>query len=115
MAEAEDLCSQIAVIRAGKLVATGTPEDLQSQAGEPWIEVKGRGFTPQLLEQLRSHPMVSGIKAGVGQLEIGLIQGVQTPELVHLMVTGGAEVAEVRPGSASLEDVFLTLMAEESA
>ena len=34
--------------------------------------------------------------------------------LVRLLVQAGAEVEEVRRGKASLEDVFLTLMEEES-
>ncbi len=34
--------------------------------------------------------------------------------LVRLLVQAGAEVEEVHRGKASLEDVFLTLMEEES-
>jgi len=39
---------------------------------------------------------------------------VDTAPLVSLLVQQGVEVAEVRREQASLEDVFLTLMTEES-
>jgi len=43
MAEAERLCSQVAVIREGKLVAVGNPDKLRAQAGGPRVEIFGRG------------------------------------------------------------------------
>lgn len=62
LAEAEKLCQRTGVIRQGKLLAVGHPDELRSQAGGPRVEVVGRGFTPKLLDWLRSQPPVSSVQ-----------------------------------------------------
>ena len=110
LSEAEKLCQQIGVIRQGKLLAVGHPDQLRMQAGKPQIEVVGRGFTPQLLEWLRSQPLVSSVQVAGDRLLITLRQQTSTAPLVSQMVGAGVEIEEVRKGSASLEEVFLALM-----
>jgi ABC-2 type transport system ATP-binding protein len=58
MAEAEMLCSQVAVIREGELVAIGHPDELRARAGGPRLEIMGRGFDDNVLNLLRAHPDV---------------------------------------------------------
>ena len=113
MTEAEKLCSQVAVIREGGLVALGHPDELRAQAGGPRVEVFGQGFSEDVLSLLRARPEVAGVEARNGQLSIDLLQEAATAPLVSLLVSAGAEVEEVRRGKASLEEVFLTLMGEE--
>jgi ABC-2 type transport system ATP-binding protein len=113
MTEAEKLCSQVAVIRDGGLVALGHPDELRARAGGPRVEVFGRGFTEGALSLLRARPEVASAEARNGQLSIDLLQEAATAPLVSLLVNAGAEVEEVRRGKASLEEVFLTLMGEE--
>jgi len=113
MTEAEKLCSQVAVIREGGLVALGHPDELRARAGGPRVEVFGQGFSEDALSFLRARPEVAGVEARNGQLSIDLRQEAATAPLVSLLVSAGAEVEEVRRGKASLEEVFLTLMGEE--
>ncbi len=113
MAEAERLCSQVAVIREGKLVAVGHPDDLRARAGGPRLEVFGRGFTEDVLGLLRARPEIAAITIENGHLEIDLTEDTDTAPLVSLAVSAGVEVQEVRRGKATLEEVFLTLMEEE--
>ncbi len=113
MTEAEKLCSQVAVIRDGALVALGQPNELRARAGGPRVEVFGRGFTEDALSLLRARPEVAAVRANNGQLSIDLAQETATAPLVSLLVRAGAQVEEVRRGKASLEEVFLTLMGEE--
>ncbi len=113
MAEAEKLCSQVAVIRKGKLVAVGRPDDLRSRSGGPRVQVVGRGFTPELVTQLRSSQEVAAVLVSNGHLEIDLRENIEVAPLVSLLVSGGAQVEEVRRGKASLEEVFVALMEEE--
>ncbi len=113
MAEAERLCSQVAVIREGKLVATGHPDDLRARAGGPRLEIFGRGFTENVLRLLRGRPEVAAITMENGHLEVNLTEDTDTAALVSLAVSAGVEVQEVRRGKATLEEVFLTLMEEE--
>ena len=113
MTEAERLCSQVAVIREGKLVAIGHPDKLRARAGGPRVEIVGRGFSERALQLLRARPEVISTEMQNGQLEIDLREETDTAPLVSLMVSAGVAVEEVRRGKASLEEVFLTLMEEE--
>jgi ABC-2 type transport system ATP-binding protein len=113
MAEAERLCSQVAVIREGKLVAIGSPDELRARAGGPRLEIVGRGFSDRVLGALRSRPEVAVVEVHNSHLTIDLSEDVDSSALVSLAVAEGVQVQEVRRGKASLEEVFLTLMEEE--
>ncbi len=113
MAEAEKLCSRVAVIREGKLVALGHPDQLRARAGGPRVEIVGRGFSENVLNLLRGRPEVVAAGLENQHLAIDLREEADTAPLVSLLVGAGVQVAEVRRGKASLEEVFLTLMEEE--
>lgn len=113
MAEAERLCGQVGVIRQGKLIAVGHPDELRGRAGGPRVEVVGAGFNESVLNLLRAQPEVSAAEMQNSHLSIHLRQEMDVAPLVNLMVNAGVQVEEVRKGKASLEEVFLTLMEEE--
>jgi len=113
MAEAERLCSLVAVIRQGKLLAVGSPADLRSRGGSQRTEIAGRGFSDAMLAMLRQQADVSQALVENGRLVLVLKDGAGVAPLVSLIVREGGEVQEVRSGQGSLEDVFLTLMEEE--
>jgi ABC-2 type transport system ATP-binding protein len=113
MAEAERLCSVVAVIRAGRLVAVGTPDELRARTGGPRVEVVGRGFDSPMLDELRALPEVAAVQRSDGHLLIDLVHATEPAPIVGLLVRRGALVDEVRRGQASLEEVFVTLMEEE--
>ncbi|HEM47261.1 MAG TPA: ABC transporter ATP-binding protein [Alphaproteobacteria bacterium] len=113
MTEAERLCQQIAVIHHGRLVALGHPDALRARSGGTRIEISGRGFADSVLAQLRAQPQVASITTSNGHVVIDLHGDTDAAPLVSLLVSGGAQVEEVRRGKASLEDVFLTLVQEE--
>ncbi len=111
LAEAEKLCQQIGVIKQGKLLAVGHPEDLRNESSNPRIEVIGSGFTPKLIDYLQAEPSVSHVTVAGDRLTITLHKATSAAPLVNLLVREGVQIEEVRKGSASLEEVFLTLMA----
>jgi ABC-2 type transport system ATP-binding protein len=113
MAEAERLCNEVAVIRQGKLVAIGNPDELRARAGGPRVEIVGRGFSDRALELLRARPEVAAAVVENRHLEIDLREETDVAPLVSLLVAEAVQVQEVRHGKASLEEVFLTLMDEE--
>ncbi len=113
MAEAEKLCRLVAVIRKGKLLAVGHPDELRAHTGTPHFEVAGRGFNEDVLGLLRARPEVSAVEVQDNRLSIQLRKEMDVAPLVSLMVGAGVQVEEVRKGKASLEEVFLTLMEEE--
>ncbi|MGZ3638280.1 MAG: ATP-binding cassette domain-containing protein [Ktedonobacterales bacterium] len=118
--EAERLCSLVGVIRQGKLLAVGSPDQLRMRSGAPRVEVVGNGFSDEVLALLRAQPEVAGASIENGHLLIDLRtgSGADQPKaapLVAALVGAGVEIEEVRRGQASLEDVFLSLMEDDRA
>ncbi len=113
LAEAEKLCQQVAVIRQGKLLAVGHPDELRTRGGRPELVVIGRGFEAPVLAAVRARPEVAHAEVQNDRLSITLKQAGETAGLVSALVTAGAQVEEVRKGSASLEEAFLDLVDED--
>jgi ABC-2 type transport system ATP-binding protein len=114
LTEAEKLCAQVGVIRQGKLLTVGNPDELRVRTGGPQAEIVGQGFNDQTLALLRERPEVANVALHNSHLTIELRGESKIGPLVSLIVKSGGEVEEVRRGKASLEDVFLTLMEEEN-
>ncbi len=110
LAEAEKLCQQIGVIRQGKLLAVGHPDDLRSSASHPRIEIVGRGFAPQVIDTLESQPAIASIQIEDVRLIITLHKPISSAPIVRMLVNAGVEIEEVRKNSATLEEAFLNLM-----
>jgi ABC-2 type transport system ATP-binding protein len=112
MAEAEKLCSMVAVIRQGKLLAVGSPAELRTRGGGQRTEIAGRGFSDAMLGTLRQQAGVSQAFVEGGRLMLVLKNGADVAPLVSLIVREGGEVQEIRSPQGSLEEVFLTMMEE---
>jgi ABC-2 type transport system ATP-binding protein len=113
LAEAEKLCQQVAVIRKGRLLASGPVETLRARAGEPRLEILGCNYTSQALAALQIRPEVIDYTLQDRRLVINLRQAAETSSLVGLLINNGVQVEEVRKGNANLEEVFITLMKED--
>jgi ABC-2 type transport system ATP-binding protein len=114
LTEAEKLCAQVGVIRQGKLLTVGNPDELRLRTGGPQVEIVGQSFDDQTLALLRERPEVAHVALHNSHLNIELRGESKVSPLVSLIVRSGGEIEEVRKGKASLEDVFLTLMEEEN-
>jgi ABC-2 type transport system ATP-binding protein len=114
LTEAEKLCKLIAVIRQGKLLAMGHPDELRGKNGGLEVEFVGRGFSDNLLVVLQSRPEIAAANRQDNRLILELREETDIAPLTSLLVSAGAEVEEIHKSKASLEEVFLTLMREES-
>ncbi len=113
LTDAEKLCEQVAVIRAGKLLAAGKLDELQSHSSTTQAEIEGRGFTPELLEQISARPEVIRLASVNNHYQIEVRKGAELAPIITQLVTGGAQIEEVRKNRASLEEIFLDLVEEE--
>ncbi len=113
LAEAERLCQKIGIIRGGKLVAEGSPNQLRAQAGNPQLEITGKGFSGAVIQELRTRPEVISAELRNNHLTVQLQETVETAPLVNLLVKSGVQVEEVIKAQSSLEDVFLSLINED--
>jgi ABC-2 type transport system ATP-binding protein len=114
LAEAEKLCAQVGVIRNGKLLMIGNPDDLRLKRSGLEVEIVGHGYDEQTLSLLRARPEVAQAELQNDHLLIDLRAEARVGPLVTLIVQSGGEVEEIRRSGTSLEDLFLTLMQEDA-
>jgi ABC-2 type transport system ATP-binding protein len=112
LSEAEQLCQQIGIIRQGTLVANGSPHDLRAKAGNPLLEITGKGFANDAIRELRAQPEVQSVELHNNRLTIQLSEAIETAPLVNILVRSGVEIEEVIKAQSSLEEVFLSLVNE---
>jgi ABC-2 type transport system ATP-binding protein len=112
MDEAER-CSHVAYIYYGKLIADGTPEELKQlpdvqPEGTDRIEIA----TPQVTRALRLARNIPGIRSTTifGESIHALVDhSFSLDDLREQLQKGGITVTDIRPLTASLEDVFVEL------
>ena len=115
LAEAQKLCSRVAVLEHGRLVALGSPGELAHRLGRSQrLEIE---VAPEELAAA-----LEVLKAALGREEIGpengkiAVTGAQReiiPRLVAALVAAGVRVYQVTPHEPSLEDVYFALHGEE--
>jgi len=112
LAEAEKLCDRVAVIREGKLLAVGAPDELKRHKSQNRLRVTGTGLTPQVLASVKAHPAVLAADLDGSLLLLDLQKDWNSAPIVQQLVAEGVQIDEVSREKASLEDVFLTLVEE---
>jgi ABC-2 type transport system ATP-binding protein len=110
LAEAEELADQIAIIRRGRIIASGTPDALkQALLGPVEYEVR-------LATQLNGNMPVlpSGVKlTSFGENWLRYTTAVpqaQNPKVLRILIEGGLEVTDLFEVSRSLEQVYLQVV-----
>ena len=107
MAQPDEIYS--AVIRNGRVIATGAPVDLIESATAVDVEVTGTGLTDPLLTSMTEEGLLASYR-----LEAGVARVVCMPQkrasLVTELVHRGVLVHEVRTRRGTLEEAFLTLV-----
>ena len=98
-------CDRVGILNAGKLVATGTPDELKARVGGDVVTIdcpSAEALHPKILEHF-------GYDASVvdGALRVECPRG---HEFVRdVVATFPAQIAAVRFGKPTLEDVFIKL------
>jgi len=113
LAEAEKLCAKVGIIRNGKLLTIGSPDELRLRNGGHKVEIIGKGFNENTLTLLQARTEVKQAEFQNGRLIIELNGENKIGPLITLIVQSGAEIEDIARGGESLEDLFLTLMQEE--
>jgi ABC-2 type transport system ATP-binding protein len=105
MDEAQRLCDRLAIIDAGRVVATDTPRDLIARHTR---EVKVRFTAPPDLPWLREVPGVVGVGHRDGQVEVTGC-GPVAVDVAAALAAHGLRPPDLLVDQPSLEDVFLRI------
>jgi ABC-2 type transport system ATP-binding protein len=114
--DVERLADRVIIIREGRLVAEGTPRDIEFKAaGVSKLEVRVRGNHPELREKILGIVGVTDVEVTDegGRFVVGCdaLEEV-TPQVVRLIVGAGCDVLSVQELRGSLEDAYLNLLKE---
>ncbi len=110
LTDVENYCDQIGIIRKGKLVAAGNPDELRMKYSGSQIEVVGSGFNAQLVMQLHQQEGILAVEPHPNRLVLKLRDTREVAPYINLIVQKGGTVEGVHREQGSLEDVFIKLM-----
>jgi ABC-2 type transport system ATP-binding protein len=108
--EADHLADSLSVIDNGKVIASGTPDQLKAEVGQAWadvtlIDVAAVEKTTQILrERLGTQPV--GDPEAM-QVHAPLPDGMTLGELLNPLRDAGIAIADVAVRRPTLDDVFL--------
>jgi ABC-2 type transport system ATP-binding protein len=110
MSEASEMCSRVAIIDKGCIVAIDPPEKLRSTiSSRQYVEVRFAGAAPEY-DELESLPGVSHIDVDNRTFRLYTkLPGQVVTEVVRLVDRKGLEITDLSNRKPSLEDVFLHL------
>src|SRR5919199_161254 len=117
MFEADALCSRIAVISKGRIVAEGTPDELKALVAEGTVvEVETFGAPQETIDRVARLPGVSSLV--VEEREQAQVLVVQSRDAAVSTQTLLGELGDVRVGRVSareptLEDAYVSLVSED--
>jgi len=116
MEEADRLADRIAIIDRGKIIATGTPDELKRSIGGDVItltpcetgEEQCEEFIKRSQSVLSGKPFVLGMQPTDGELAVYVNKGESAaPNVMRLLANEGIEVESLSVSRPSLDDVFL--------
>jgi ABC-2 type transport system ATP-binding protein len=109
--EAQRLCSRVAIINKGHLLAVGTTEQLARQLWQGiWVDIKVQTApTADLLKTLGVMPGVTETQADGTSLSLQVETEDRIPEVVAALVSAGAAIMAVQPRQHTLEEIYFTL------
>jgi ABC-2 type transport system ATP-binding protein len=112
--EAEALCDRIAIIDHGKILETGSVEELAKVVGDGDIVSINGSFTAAQLNTILENESVNILSAAEHTATMSLSQGgMNIAALLHKFSEAGIEVTDISMQKPSLESVFLKLTGRE--
>jgi ABC-2 type transport system ATP-binding protein len=106
LSEVEITCDRVAFIKHGAVLQTHRLTELEG--GETPVSIRTTGLSLEVLEALEQ--LGSRITVDGDRLSLVLESEDKLPELVRLLVNGGAELYSVAPQRTSLEELFIQIV-----
>jgi ABC-2 type transport system ATP-binding protein len=111
MEEVEYLCSRVAIMDHGKVIAAGTIDELQKLAGDAdRVDVGASDVTPEIIAELKGIAGVTEVASQNGTVTVMVKDGNEkVSQILDVIKRGGARVKSVNILEPNLESVFLRL------
>jgi ABC-2 type transport system ATP-binding protein len=112
MDEAQRLCGRVAIVDQGKVIASGSPDDLIARLGGGYVIefVLAGGHGPLDPASLADVPGVQSARSDADQVSLfGIELHRALPSLLSRLQATGRELVHLATRQATLEDVFLSL------
>jgi ABC-2 type transport system ATP-binding protein len=110
LAEVEAMCDRVGVLAQGRLVAEGTPAELRAATEILRVEVDDRAKAERIFATLEGVAIDAGSGAG-STVRLRLSPPATAAGVNAALVRGEVAVSELAPERASLEDIFIALVA----
>ncbi len=110
MDEADFYADEIAIIDRGKIVKSGTPEELKRSVGGEVVQfsVKGKSIGEELIDKIRRLSQVKDVIARDSELTV-VVQDSETtsPNVIRALEAEGVSIQKISITKPTLDDVFL--------
>jgi ABC-2 type transport system ATP-binding protein len=106
LAEVEELCNRVAIVRAGKIVYEGAIADLKRSAGASYR--LSTTDDERALAVCRAQPGIDDVRVAQGRIAFTADEPAVT-ELSQALVEAGALIRMLAPEHVTLEDLFFSL------
>lgn len=112
--EADTMCDRLAIIDHGKIVATGSPNELKDRLGGDIVTIKTAVGAPDMTDVLGRVPGVKSVQRQDGTYRVKCGNGEPfVPLAVEACTQAGAGVTGVTVKRPSLDEVFLEFTGRE--
>ena len=115
LSDIEALCDNVAILRNGKLAATGNLNDLLTSSGATQIyEITVKGVTAENLQNEIANIPGANISAKPNGANIQVLDEKDIDKLLPIIRNGGGRLISVQPVRQSLEELFVKETESES-
>jgi len=108
LSDIEALCDNVAILRQGKLAATGKLDDLLMQSGERQsFEITVKGVSKENLQNRISNVSGAEIYAKPNGANICVLEETDIDRVLQIIRNSGGKLVSVQPVKQSLEELFV--------
>ncbi|MFZ5643480.1 MAG: ATP-binding cassette domain-containing protein [Bacillota bacterium] len=108
LSEVEMICDRVAFIKAGRVVAQGSPDDMGAESAV--VELQLESVTDQILELIR--PVARIVSTSGNSVRAAVKTREDIPDLARAVVNGGGRLYRLAHEKVSLEEIFINLVKE---
>jgi ABC-2 type transport system ATP-binding protein len=112
LTEVEEVCNRVAIVRSGRIVYEGEIADLKRAAGTTYT--LSTTDDQRAVAVCRAQPGIEDVRVEKHRIAFTADDGAVT-ELSQALVEAGALIRALTPQSATLEDLFFSLVEDEGA